>query len=87
MDKYLFEITEEQEEERIDRFLAGFNSLSRSFIQKMKMTLHTKSIPSILMAITRIMTSRVYMQIKLTFFLFNMVRKRESGVPLREMWR
>ena len=35
MDKYLFEITEEQEEERIDRFLAGFNSLSRSFIQKM----------------------------------------------------
>ncbi|MGN0401095.1 MAG: RluA family pseudouridine synthase [Acetatifactor sp.] len=35
MDKYSFEITEEQEEERIDRFLAGFHSLSRSFIQKM----------------------------------------------------
>lgn len=35
MEKYSFEITEEQEEERIDRFLTGFNSLSRSFIQKM----------------------------------------------------
>lgn len=35
MDKICFEITEEQEDERIDRFLAQLQSLSRSYIQKM----------------------------------------------------
>lgn len=35
MEKLCFEITEEQEDERIDRFLAQLQSLSRSYIQKM----------------------------------------------------
>lgn len=35
MEKLCFEITEEQKDERIDRFLAQLQSLSRSYIQKM----------------------------------------------------
>lgn len=35
MDRVCFEVTEEQEDERIDRFLAQLQSLSRSYVQKM----------------------------------------------------